>query len=144
MGSLFPSYFTIQCSSILKWYLVGSCLFVLLILAQLDVDTVWGVAGGVLVVVACTSVYLNKAQLISARSIVAFRLEPEHGITLIRRDGKLVNGTLAKSGMVTSFLILLNVSTGGVGRISLVLLPDSLGRDSFRRLCVVLRLGRSN
>lgn len=144
MGSAFPSYFTIRSSSILKWYLVGSCLFVLLVLFKLDVEATWRLAGGILVIVTGTSVYLNEAELNSACSVVAFRLEPEHGVTLTRHDGKLINGTLAKSGLVTSFLILLNIRKGGGGRISLVLLPDSLDRDSFRRLRVALRFGRAS
>ncbi len=142
MGSAFPSYFTIRSSRILKGYVLGSSLFVLLLLMQLDAGTAWRLAGGVLVIVAGTSVYLNKAKLNSANSVVAFRFEPEHGITLTRHDGQLINGKLAKSGLVTSFLILLNIRKRGGGRINLVLLPDSLGSDAFRRLCVVLRLGK--
>ena len=91
---------------------------------------------------SCLFVGLRDARLKLARSYVAFRLESEHGITLIQRDGRHVTGTIVAGGVVAPLLVLLNIKQDGKGRRSLVLLPDSMNRDAFRRLRVALKWGR--
>ena len=144
MAPAFSGYFNLRSSRILKCYLLASCLVVLFVLAQIEENIFGRLLGAILVLISGTSVYLNLAQLGAAGSVIAFRLEKEHGITLTRKDGLLLKGTLAKSSFVTSFLILLNIRTNDFGKHSLVLLPDSMDCDSYRRLCVELRLRREN
>lgn len=144
MESAFPSDFTIRPSRILKCFVLASCVLAILVLVQLEVGSAWKLAGEVMVIAAGVSVYLNAAKLSTARAIVAFRFEPENGITLIHKDGRLLRGSLAKNGLVTSFLVLLNIKKRGSGAVSMILLPDSMDCDSYRRLRVILRLRGGN
>lgn len=84
----------------------------------------------------------HDARLRMQDSCVAFRLEEEETVMLVLRSGRHVPGTLSATSLITPFLVILNVKlqTRRVNR-SLVLLPDCMGRQSFRRLRVALRWG---
>lgn len=82
------------------------------------------------------------ANLSLQHSCVAFRLDGQEEIMLVLRNGKHLPGRLSSDSVATPYLIILNIALGEQrGWRSLVILPDSMGRDNFRRLRVVLRWG---
>ena len=142
MGAGLQSHYTLRPSRNYLWLLAFFCLLLLLAIFHLPCAFGWCFAGDELAVMFCLFVGLRDARLKLAQSCVAFRLESENGITLIQRNGRHVTGTLAAGGVVAPLLVLLNIKQDGLGRRSLVLLPDSMSRDAFRRLRVALKWNR--
>lgn len=96
------------------------------------------------VFVSCWAGYhlLLDAKLRLGRSCVAFRLEKEGTIVLVLRSGRHLQGRMQQGSLVTPYLVILNVVLDEHrGRRSLLILPDAMSADSFRRLRVVLRWG---
>ncbi len=95
-------------------------------------------------VVLCWGGYclLLDANLRMGHSCVAFRLEDSEEIVLVLRSGSHLSGRLSPDSLVTPYLVILNVvlkeQRGGR---SLLILPDAIGAESFRRLRVALRWG---
>ncbi len=82
------------------------------------------------------------ANLSLQHSCVAFRLDGQEEIMLVLRNGKHLPGRLSSDSVATPYLIILNIALDEQhGWRSLVILPDAMGKDNFRRLCVVLRWG---
>lgn len=64
------------------------------------------------------------------------------GVMLVLRNGARLRGRISKSSLVTPYLTVLNVSLPQrKGMRSVLILPDSMARDSFRRLRVWLKWG---
>lgn len=95
-------------------------------------------------VVLCWGGYclLLDANLHLGNSCVAFRMEDSEEIVLVLRSGRHLPGRVAPDSLVTHYLVILNVvlSEQHGGR-SLLILPDAIGVESFRRLRVALRWG---
>jgi toxin CptA len=85
---------------------------------------------------------LSHAALRKGHSCVAFRLEDDCGIVLVLRNGRHLSGRISPDSLVTPYFIIVNVmgNERGDGR-SLLIMPDTMGAESFRRLRVVLRWG---
>ncbi len=67
----------------------------------------------------------------------------EHGYVILgMRDGTQLTGEVAADTLVAPWLILLNVKTDGQGKLSLLLFPDAMDSDHYRRLRVLLRHSR--
>jgi hypothetical protein len=137
------SHYTLRPSRRYLRLLAALCALLFAAVAFLPFAFQWRFAGGVLAVAACAFVGLRDARLKFPRSCVAFRLEGENGITLIQRNGEHVTGTVA-AGVVAPWLVLLNVRDEGGGERSLMLFPDSMNRDAFRRLRIALRWSRGS
>jgi len=61
---------------------------------------------------------------------------------LVLRNGSHIPGRLLPDSLVTSYLVILNIVLNEQrGRRSLLIMPDAMGAESFRRLRVVLRWG---
>lgn len=82
------------------------------------------------------------AQLRMPHSCVAFRLEEGGDAVLVLRNGGHVPCKLSADSLVTPYLVILNValSERRSGR-SVLILPDSMGKDRYRRLRVALKWG---
>lgn len=81
----------------------------------------------------------RKVWLLSRQSVVSFRLEPD-GIVLILVSGNEQAGQLATSTFITPYLTILNVRVKPRrGVRSVVIFPDSIDAEDFRRLRVLLR-----
>lgn len=85
---------------------------------------------------------LLHANLHLGNSCVAFRMEDGEEIVLVLRSGRHLSGQVSPDSLVTHYLVILNVvlSEQRGGR-SLLILPDAIGVESFRRLRVALRWG---
>ncbi|MFZ2161780.1 MAG: protein YgfX [Sideroxyarcus sp.] len=85
---------------------------------------------------------LRDATLRMGHSCVAFRLEGQEEIVLVLRSGRHLPGRVAMDSLVTPALVILNVALKEQsGRRSLLILPDTMGAESFRRLRVALKWG---
>lgn len=77
-----------------------------------------------------------------SHSCVAFRLEDGEDAVLVLRNGRHVACRLSADSLVTPYMVILNVvlkeQRGGR---SILIMPDSMGRDRFRRLRVTLMWG---
>ena len=123
-------------------------LFVLL--CVLSLVSIWMLplpVAGLLVltlIVLCWAAYylLLDANLSRGRSCVAFRLEGQDEIVLVLRSGTHLSGRVSADSLVTPFLVILNVALKERrGRRSLLVMPDTMGAESFRHLRVALKWG---
>jgi hypothetical protein len=89
------------------------------------------------------SYYLVRyAWLLMPSSCVAIRLE-QAAISLFSRDGSELVGVVSGTTLVTSTLIVLNVTVhGNVRSNNIVIFPDSVEREQLRALRVRLRWDR--
>ncbi len=95
-------------------------------------------------IVLCWAAYylLLDANLSRERSCVAFRLEGQDEIVLVLRSGTHLSGRVSADSLVTPFLVILNVALKERrGRRSLLVMPDTMGAESFRHLRVALKWG---
>lgn len=85
--------------------------------------------------------YLRKDALLSADdAVVAMQLEDDRGCILIMRSGQSITGRIAGSTFVAPYLTVINLRPAGKFFMrSVVILPDSMQMEEFRRLRVWLR-----
>ncbi|TXT24043.1 MAG: hypothetical protein FD134_1762 [Gallionellaceae bacterium] len=102
----------------------------------------WAKAALALVILFSLWHHLRRDALLSERSSCAALVLEKGAAALTLRDGKSLAGTLSRDSVVTPFLTLLNIKTGKVlfSR-SVIILPDSMDEESFRRLRVWLKWG---
>ena len=82
---------------------------------------------------------LRDARLKLNSACVALRLEDDR-IALIDPNGGEVTGALLRSSMIMPYLVVLNIAVQGQRRKrNVVLMPDSMDTESFRRLRVALK-----
>jgi hypothetical protein len=75
-------------------------------------------------------------------SCVAFRLETQDEIVLVLRNGRHLAGRVSSDSLVTPYIVILNVVLKEPRRRrSLLISPDAMGVESFRRLRVALKWG---
>ncbi len=111
----------------------------MLILSMLPVAAVWFWTGCV-GVLASTSWLLHCDVLLKAQqSCVGFLCGKDRSISLALHNGEQLIGVVGGDTMVTPWLILLNVRVESHRRRSLVLFPDNMTGDEYRRLRVLLR-----
>jgi toxin CptA len=85
---------------------------------------------------------LRDAGLRLGHSCVAFRLEDQDEIVLVLRNGSHLAGRVLPDSWVTPHAVILNVLLDERhGRRSVLILPDAMSAESFRRLRVVLGWG---
>jgi len=95
-------------------------------------------------IVLCWGGYclLFEAGLRMGSSCVALRLEDGEGIVLVLRNGSHLTFRLSGDSLVTPYVVILNVARNEQhGGRSVVIMPDTMGAESFRRLRVLLRWG---
>ena len=135
-------YYTLRPSRLLALLFILLCFASLAALWTLPLPAFWGLL--LTVVVLCWAGYhlLLDANLRLRHSCVAFRLEEKEEIVLVLRNGRHVPCKVTRDSLVTPWLVILNVVLSEQrGWRSLVILPDTMVADSFRRLRVVLKWG---
>lgn len=102
----------------------------------------WGVKA-ILVTLLLISLiyYLRKdALLVANNAVVALTLTDEMSCVLAMRSGRLMACSVLGNSFVAPYLTVINLqSEGKFCERSVVILPDSLGAEEFRRLRVWLR-----
>jgi hypothetical protein len=85
---------------------------------------------------------LLDANLRMGHSCVAFRLENREEIVLVLRSGSHLSGRVASDSLVTPYLVILNVVLSEQRRErNLLIMPDTMGAESFRHLRIGLQWG---
>jgi len=133
-------YFKLRSSRTFALLLVFLCAASLATLRLLSLPPLWLLV--LAVVVLCWSVYclLLGATLRLGLSCVAFRLEDGEKIVLLLRSGRHLQCRVSPYCLVTPYLVILNVTLcERRGGRSVMIMPDSMSADSFRRLRVALR-----
>lgn len=135
-------YYTLRPSRLFALMLLGLCTVTLAAIWMLPLHQFLLLLLSV-AALAWTGYHLSlDARLRLQHSCVAFRLEGEGEIVLVLRNGRHVPCRLSADSLVTPYLVILNVALNGrrSGR-SLLILPDSMGAERFRRLRIALKWG---
>jgi toxin CptA len=95
------------------------------------------------VVVSMASYHILDAMQRLPRSCVSLSLDTKGAWQLVTRDGNRYDATILASSFVAPYMTILNCSlTGRWLQYHIVILPDAVDGDAFRRLRVWLRWGR--
>ena len=117
----------------------GHCAVAVIVLV-LDVAPIWQC--GVIALLAISLGYelRNSALRLSAQAVVALRVSKDNLLSVQTRRGEWSDFDVAGSSYVTSALTVLNLRATDSHRMqNVVLLPDSMAADDFRRLRAWLR-----
>ena len=96
-----------------------------------------------LVVASFAHALLRHALLLTPHAIVAGRLAGSAEATLERRDGRAIEADILGTTYVTPLLTVLNVRERSARAVRhIVLVPDNIDAEAFRRLRVLLRWSR--
>ena len=131
--------FELQSSVIFSVLLSATALLLLILLLMLPIPLVVRVLAVVWVLYATFRVLSREAWLRRPDSCTALRCDAGRRALLERRDGTQLGGQICGDTLVTPWLVLLNVWIDEGCRRSVVVMPDSLPREDFRRLRVMLR-----
>ena len=113
---------------------------VAVLVLPLDISMVWKLA--IFAVLVASLVYELRATALrlSAKAFVALRVSPDNVFSARMRGGEWREYEVLGSTYVTSALTVLILRASGARRVrSVVLLPDSMAADEFRRLRMWLR-----
>jgi toxin CptA len=95
----------------------------------------------IVLVLSATYYWLLNARLACAGSWLALRLEDEC-IVLLNRHGDEFIGKLSGSSFITPYLVILQVTLPNYRlKQNVVLMPDSMDAESFRKLRVAVKWG---
>jgi toxin CptA len=116
-------------------YLIAAALFSMLELP------LWGKAAMMLIMAVILALQSRRfAFLASPNSIVALEFDSENALNFQKRDGTRHACQVMATSFVSPYLTLLNLKSAETGaRCHLVILPDSLEKEDFRRLRIWLR-----
>lgn len=131
--------FDLRPSAILGVLMSAVAILVLISLFILPIPLAVRVFAAVWVLYATFSVLWRDAWFRRPDSCTALRCDTGRRASLERRDGKQLSGQICGDTLATPWLVLFNVRIDGGGRRNVVVLPDSLPREDFRRLRVLLR-----
>ena len=80
----------------------------------------------------------------ASRAIIGIELDADRAVRLIERTGRHIEGIVQPDSYVGAWLTTLVVRPDGKRRLrTLAVLPDMLPAEDFRRLRLLLRLGRA-
>ncbi len=103
----------------------------------------WTAPAAALLLPASLAYFLRRdARLTLRSSCIGLAQDEDGGLLLVRRDGARVPCRILRGSMITPSLTVLNLLPQGARRArGVVILPDSMEAEPFRRLRVWLRRG---
>ena len=109
------------------------------LLLYLGLGPIWTVAA--LVLLLCSLVYETRIALRAGNgAVVVLRIASDNRLSIGLRDGRWHEGEVLGSTTVTAFLTVINLRVIGERRMrSVVILPDCMAPEDYRRLRVWLR-----
>lgn len=139
-----PLHLQLSVSRRLKTALIISCLGSSLLLIWLPLP-LWGKAIAILMLALYGLWLWRRIAMHTARTIVGLTLRVDRTALLRTHDGTTQESQILERSFVAPQLAILHYrQPGDWFTRSLLILPDMLERDEYRRLCVMLRMGRSN
>ncbi len=134
-------YFKLHPSNICLIFLLSAYALVLLIVFTLPIVSYAKIALAVLLVFSLVYYLRRDALLLLPASQVAIRLDGDH-VVLSSLSGKQLSGQILRNSVVTPALTILNILPQGKHRSrSVVIFPDSMDKERFRELRVLLKWG---
>src|SRR5215470_2181096 len=106
----------------------------------------WWWRAAVAVAIGAYGVWMVRSRAYAAlpRSIVALEVGADLRAIFIERSGRRIDGTVQPDSYVGAMLTTIVLRpTGAYQSRAIAILPDMLGAEDFRKLRVLLRLGRS-
>jgi hypothetical protein len=132
-------YFRLHSSGIFSALLLFGYSLAIAIVFLLPISAWFKIALCLLLSASLSYHLLRDAWLLLPVSCVAIRFEGGD-VMLVTRAGKEISGNLARSSVVTPMLTVLNVLPAGKTSMqSVVIFPDSMKRERFRELRVLLK-----
>lgn len=95
---------------------------------------------GLLIVLSAVQLIGKHARLAHPASLAALLWDAQGQWTLRLRDGREFDARLLGDSLLTARLVILNFAASRFRRVSLVIPPDRLDAETFRRLRVRLRI----
>jgi len=133
-------HYKLRPSRSLASLLILLCFASLASLWSLPLSSLWSLVLSVLVLFWSGYCLLSDANLRMGHACVAFRLEDHDDIVLVLRNGGHLSGRVSPDSLVTPYIIILNVALNEPRRgRNLLIMPDAMRREDFRRLRVVLK-----
>lgn len=133
--------FHLHTSSLLAFILSLFAVGVLMVLCALSIPRLFCVVVA-LGVLGLTTVHIRRdAWLLAATSCLVLRLDDSGRVSLLLRNGYELTGQICGDTLVLPWLVVVNMKDDLGVRRSVLLLPDSLSEEDFRRLRVQLRHG---
>ncbi len=113
---------------------------VAVIVLLLEVAPIWKIGFIALLAISLGYELRNSALRLSAQAVVALRVSKDNLLSVQTRRGEWRDFNVAGSSFVTSTLTVLNLRAADSHRMqNVVLLPDSMAAEDFRRLRTWLR-----
>ena len=113
-----------------------------LMVLPLLVLPVWSRLGLAVIVLSSLAYFLWRDVWLAAPDSCTELVMDREGVMLVLRNGTHLHGGISENSLVTPYLTVLNVSLSQrKGMRSVLILPDSMARDAFRRLRVWLKWG---
>jgi toxin CptA len=133
------NHYKLSPSRIFLALLLSAYVLAILIVFMLPIDTWARLMLAILLLCALFYYVRHDALRLMLSSIVGLRLEGDQ-ISLIMRGGGELTGVIQPDSLVTPALTILNVLPHGEMRVrSLLIFPDSLDKEHFREMRVLLR-----
>lgn len=134
-------HFTLRPSLYLAGLILFSHLLAMGTALFLKLPGVWALLLMLVLLGSLFSHLMRDARLLWGGSCVALRIE-EDKVVLITRNGQHQSGLISPRSVVTPYLVILSVvpERAWLNK-NIVLLPDCMDAESFRRLRVALRWG---
>jgi toxin CptA len=136
-----PNYFMLHPSRVCSILLLSVYLLAILSILMLPILALAKAALALILVCSLVYCLYRDAWLLLSSSCVALHLDGNNIILATRSGGKLT-GQVLRDSVVTPVLTVLNVSVQGMKSTrSVVVFPDSMDKERFRELRVLLKWG---
>lgn len=127
-------------SRILTWVLISAHTVAGMLFGLTDLHGGWKIAVLPLFLASLVFSLRRQAWRVSPSSLVGLQLNDEGKFLFSRRDGQDIEGVLLGSSFISPWLTILNLRPEEQWQtVSLVILPDAVKQEDFRRLRVLLR-----
>jgi hypothetical protein len=111
----------------------------ILTISWLPLATVWRWSGYLVVVVSIARLFWRDVALRAGRSCISLVCGKDRSISLKLLDGVQISGEVCAHTLVTPWVLILNIASESHGKRNLLLFPDAMAGEDYRRFLVLLR-----
>ncbi len=110
-----------------------------LVLSALPLATGWRWGGCLGIAVSAAWLIGRDVLMLAGRSCISLACGKDRHVALALRNGEQMSGMVSADTLVLPWLVLLNMVVEHHGRRGLLLFPDAMAGEDYRRLRVLLR-----